>query len=73
MTTRGGTPVPRLLAIVLGTAGALVSFAGSWIPSFWGDEAATVVSAERPLSALWAELGRVDAVLVPQLFDLVGG
>lgn len=39
-----------------------MSFIGSWIPSFWGDEAATVVSAERPLSALWAELGRVDAV-----------
>ncbi len=55
-------PVPRLLALVLGAAGAIVSFIGSWIPSFWGDEAATVVSAERPLSALWAELGRVDAV-----------
>jgi mannosyltransferase len=61
-TTRSQTPVPRFLALVLGAGGALISFIGSWIPSFWGDEAATVVSAERPLSALWAELGRVDAV-----------
>jgi mannosyltransferase len=61
-STRGQAPVPRLLALILGAAGALISFIGSWIPSFWGDEAATVVSAERPLSALWAELGRVDAV-----------
>jgi mannosyltransferase len=52
----------RSISIGLALAGALLSFAGSWIPSFWGDEAATVVSAERPLSALWRELGTVDAV-----------
>lgn len=39
-----------------------VSFAGSWIPSFWGDEAASVMSAERPLSSLFAMLQNVDAV-----------
>jgi mannosyltransferase len=52
----------RLVALVLGAFGAAVSFAGSWIPSFWGDEAASVMSAERPLGTLWRELGRVDAV-----------
>jgi mannosyltransferase len=52
----------RLIALVLGGFGAVVSFAGSWIPSFWGDEAASVMSAERPLGTLWRELGRVDAV-----------
>lgn len=52
----------RGLALILGFLGTLVSFAGSWIPSFWGDEAATVLSAERPLGTLWHELGRVDAV-----------
>jgi mannosyltransferase len=52
----------RLWALILGAFGAVVSFAGSWIPSFWGDEAASVMSAERPLGTLWRELGRVDAV-----------
>ncbi len=55
-------PGIRPLSIGLGLFGALFSFAGSWIPSFWGDEAATVLSAERPLGTLWRELGRVDAV-----------
>jgi len=50
------------LAVLLGLGGALISFVGSWIPSFWGDEAASVMSAERPLATLWSELGRVDAV-----------
>lgn len=52
----------RIAAVGLGVLGWLVTFIGSWIPSFWGDEAASVLSAERPLATLWAELGRVDAV-----------
>ncbi|MET4782459.1 glycosyltransferase family 39 protein [Glaciihabitans sp. UYNi722] len=52
----------RYLAIGLGALGWFVTFLGSWIPSFWGDEAASVMSAERPISTLWSELGRVDAV-----------
>ena len=52
----------RPLAALLGLAGAVVSMLGSWNPSFWGDEAASVMSAERPLATLWGELGRVDAV-----------
>jgi len=54
-------PLP-VLATLLGLGGALLSFLGSWIPSYWGDEAASVMSAERPLATLWPELGRVDAV-----------
>ena len=50
------------LSAVLGIVGAVVTMLGSWNPSFWGDEAASVMSAERPLSTLWGELGRVDAV-----------
>jgi mannosyltransferase len=56
------SPGIRTIALGLGLFGTLISFVGSWIPSFWGDEAATVLSAERPLATLWAELGRVDAV-----------
>ncbi len=40
----------------------IVSLAGAWIPSFWGDEAASVMSAERPLPSLFAMLHNVDAV-----------
>ncbi|MEP6478467.1 MAG: glycosyltransferase family 39 protein [Rhodoglobus sp.] len=60
--------VPRIRvrrgAIPLGLAalGFVVSFAGSWIPSLWGDEAASVLSAERPLPSLFAMLTRIDAV-----------
>lgn len=47
-------------------AGGLLSTAlclwGSWVPSLWGDEATSVLSASRPLSSLFWMLGRVDAV-----------
>lgn len=49
-------------AAAFGVLAFLVSFAGSWIPSFWGDEAASVMSAERPLPSLFAMLRTVDAV-----------
>ncbi len=49
-------------AWALGAVGALVGFAGSWIPSYWGDEAASVMSAERSWSSLSGVLGRIDAV-----------
>lgn len=49
-------------AAVLGTAALLLTWLGSWNPSYWGDEAATVMSAQRPLTTLFAELGHVDAV-----------
>ncbi len=52
----------KRLAVGLGLAGAAVSAAGSWIPSFWGDEAASVMSASRPLSSLVPMLLNIDAV-----------
>jgi mannosyltransferase len=48
--------------VLLGLAGFLVSVAGSWRPSYWGDEAASVLSAERSLPSLFRMLGNVDAV-----------
>src|SRR4051812_33763086 len=50
------------LALLLGVASAAVSWVGSWNPSLWGDEAASVMSAQRTLPNLLAMLGRIDAV-----------
>ncbi|MEO8094600.1 MAG: glycosyltransferase family 39 protein [Pseudolysinimonas sp.] len=55
------TPLP-LWAVGLGVAGASVSAVGLGTPSYWGDEAASVMSASRPLWSLWAELAHIDAV-----------
>lgn len=49
-------------AAVIGLVAGIVSFAGSGIPSYWGDEAASVLSADRSLSSLFAELSNIDAV-----------
>ncbi|MFF1571355.1 glycosyltransferase family 39 protein [Leifsonia sp. NPDC058292] len=57
------------LAGVLATA---LSAAGSWIPSLWGDEAASVMSAERSLPSLAGMLGHVDAVHGTYYFALHG-
>lgn len=40
---------------------ALAAF-GSWIPSLWGDEAASLMSAERPIGSLLTMVRHVDAV-----------
>lgn len=48
--------------MVVGLVGFTVSAAGSWQPSFWGDEAASVLSAQRSLPSLFRMLGNVDAV-----------
>ena len=50
------------LAVAVGLLAFVVSMIGSWIPSFWGDEGASVMSAERPWASLIHELTRVDAV-----------
>ncbi|WP_157156321.1 glycosyltransferase family 39 protein [Diaminobutyricimonas sp. LJ205] len=50
------------MAVGLGVAGAAVAAIGSWNPSFWGDEAASVMSATRPLSSLLPMLVNIDAV-----------
>jgi mannosyltransferase len=64
-----GSGIRRLAALplgptaaVLGAVALLVTWLGSWNPSYWGDEAATVMSAERPLPTLFAELRHIDAV-----------
>jgi len=62
LSARAGLLPVGPVAATLGALAALVGWLGSWNPSYWGDEAATVMSAERPLSTLFAELDRVDAV-----------
>lgn len=51
-----------IVPALLGVLGFVISVTGSWRPSFWGDEAASVMSAERSLPSLFRMLGNVDAV-----------
>lgn len=46
----------------IGVAVALVDCIGAGIPSYWGDEAASVMSGQRSLPSLLQELSAVDAV-----------
>lgn len=48
--------------IAVGVVGAFVAAAGAGTPSYWGDEAASVMSAQRSLPSLFGLLGRIDAV-----------
>ncbi|WP_173921873.1 glycosyltransferase family 39 protein [Agromyces sp. Marseille-P2726] len=50
------------VALVIACAAATVGIAGSWIPSLWGEEAASLMSARRDWESLAALLGNVDAV-----------
>jgi mannosyltransferase len=50
------------MAATLGALATLVSLLGSWIPSLWGDEAASAMSAQRSIPSLFRMLGHVDAV-----------
>lgn len=65
---RSAIAVPRLSRRAplwvagIGAGGAAVTAIGIGTPSYWGDEAASVMSASRPLWSLWQELGHVDAV-----------
>ncbi len=54
--------VPALAATVVGLVAVAASAVGSWVPSLRGDEAASLLSAERPLPTLWNEVVHVDAV-----------
>ncbi|MBO9627041.1 MAG: glycosyltransferase family 39 protein [Microbacterium sp.] len=45
-----------------GLAVAAVSYIGAGVPSYWGDEAASVLSAQRSWPSLLSELSTVDAV-----------
>ncbi|TFD57347.1 hypothetical protein E3T39_15245 [Cryobacterium suzukii] len=53
---------PGWSAGFVGLVAFLVSFAWSWQPSYWGDEAASIMSAERSLPSLFGMLDNVDAV-----------
>jgi mannosyltransferase len=59
-------------AVLVGLFATAVSVAGSWIPSLWGDEAASVLSALRPPESLVAMLAHVDAVHGAYYFFLQG-
>ncbi|BDZ50749.1 hypothetical protein GCM10025867_29900 [Frondihabitans sucicola] len=52
----------RRTAWLIGAAAMVLALLGSWIPSLWGDEAASVLSAQRSLPSLFRMLGHVDAV-----------
>lgn len=52
----------KVVALALGALGATISMMGSWIPSLWGDEVASLTSANRSLPSLFTMLGNVDAV-----------
>lgn len=52
----------RRVAVIAGVVGLLAGVSGSWIPSFWGDEAASVMSASRTWPELWRMLQTVDGV-----------
>lgn len=51
-----------LPAALIGLVAFTLSAMGSWEPSYWGDEAATVMSAQRTLPSLFMMLGHIDAV-----------
>ena len=52
----------RATSVVIGVFAFIVSAAWSWQPSYWGDEAASVLSAQRNFPSLFALLGNIDAV-----------
>ena len=62
VAARSSTRRFRATAFALGVFAFVVSAAWSWQPSYWGDEAASVLSAERSLPSLFGMLGNVDAV-----------
>lgn len=58
----GARQTPWRTASVLGLVAFTLSMLGSWIPSLWGDEAASIMSAERSWASLFRALGNVDSV-----------
>ncbi|HEY1106344.1 MAG TPA: glycosyltransferase family 39 protein, partial [Agromyces sp.] len=49
-------------AALVGAVAGVIGYLGAGVPSYWGDEAASVLSAQRPWSSLALELSQVDAV-----------
>jgi mannosyltransferase len=57
-----GSLNPKIAPASIAVLGFLVAFTGSWIPSFWNDEIATISAADRSPAELWTLLQSVDAV-----------
>lgn len=69
IAARASVPL-RYRAALFGLAGVVVAAWGSWVPSLWGDEVTSMMSAERPLPSLFAMLRHVDAVHGTYYFGL---
>jgi mannosyltransferase len=52
----------RFVPAGVGILATLISVIGSWIPSYWSDEAASVMSAQRTWPQLFNMLGNIDIV-----------
>lgn len=52
----------RAIAPLVGVFATVVSLIGIGTPSYWGDEAASVLAAERPLPVMFGMIGHIDAV-----------
>ena len=63
---RAGHPLravrPRTIALIFGVTATVLCALFSWVPSLWGDEAATLLSAKRSVGSLLGMLTHVDAV-----------
>lgn len=76
--SRAATPLGEtgsrtgLIALALGVLGAVVSSIGSWIPSLWTDESATISGSGRSAADLWAMAHNIDAVHATYYFVLHG-
>lgn len=69
LSTRARTAAP---AVILGLLATALSVTGSWIPSLWGDEAASVLSASRSVPSLLSMIQHVDAVHATYYLGLHG-
>ncbi len=69
IAVRASVPL-RYRAALFGLAGVAVAAWGSWVPSLWGDEVTSLMSAERPLPSLFTMLQHVDAVHGTYYFGL---
>lgn len=58
----GPAPATYALPAAAAVGAFIVSFLGSWVPSLWTDEVATISAARRPLPDLFELLQTVDAV-----------
>ncbi|MFS0701043.1 glycosyltransferase family 39 protein [Cellulomonas sp. 179-A 4D5 NHS] len=59
---RAGTAHGWLLPALVGLGASVLGFLGSWVPSGWGDEAATLSAATRGWAGLGRLLENMDAV-----------